>query len=77
MILINRRVYKMSINAMMKKQNNAGMKKMIESVIGEIHLRNLAMMSNGAIKLKTAEALLLCLKGQRLKGLKHFFNRIR
>ncbi len=70
-------IIKMSINAMMKKQNNAGMKKMIESVIGEIHLRNLAMMSNGAIKLKTAEALLLCLKGQRLKGLKHFFNRIR
>lgn len=67
-------IIKLSTNAMMKKQNNAGMKKMIESVIGEIHLRNLAMMSNGAIKLKTAEALLLCLKGQCLKGIKHFFK---
>ena len=68
-------VIKSGTQKMMKQQNNAGMKKMIESVIDEINLRNLVMMSNGVIKLKTAETLLLFLKGHPLKGLKRLLMR--
>ena len=58
-----------------EKQSNAGMKKMIESVVSEITLRNMAMMSGGAVTFKMADAFLEMAKGHYIKGIKHMMKR--
>lgn len=60
---------------MSSKQKNAGMKKMIESVLSEITLRNMAMMSSGAVTFKMAEGFLEMANGHYIKGIKTIIKR--
>ncbi len=76
--LIGKILYRIVVKETRKmgeKQNNAGMKKMIESVINEITLRNMAMMSGGAVTFTMADAFLDMANGHYVKGIKRMIKR--
>jgi len=68
-------VVKINITKMAKQQQNEGMKKMIESVVDEITLRNMAMMSGGVVTFKMAESFLCMARGHYFKGIFHLFSK--
>ncbi|GAB6108455.1 beta-glucosidase [Fusibacter bizertensis] len=62
-------IIKIGVKINMKKQNNEGMKNMVKSIVEEMTLRNLVMMSGGIVTHKMTEAFLTMAKGQYFKGL--------
>ena len=68
------KVIKSNITKMVKQQQNGGMKKMIESFVDEITLRNMAMMSGGVVTFRMADAFLLMAQGHYIKGIVHLLS---
>ncbi len=57
------------VKVTVKKQKNEGMKNMVKSITEEMTLRNLVMMTGGAVTQKMSEAFLIMAKGQYIKGI--------
>lgn len=68
-------VIKVGVKVNMRKQKNAGMKKMIASIIEEVTLRNLVMMTGGIITHKMTESFLVMSKNGFFTGLRHFLKK--
>jgi len=69
-------IIRTGVKITVKKQKNEGMKNMVKSITEEITLRNLVMMTGGAITQKMTESFLTMAKGQYIKGIKMLIKRV-